>query len=142
MKRLIGQETVIITTGIIVGAVLVVAILYQLPFLYQVPMAQVTLLIGPVLGSFAVAIVADYLFRRWENENVDKPVNWGAITVGTLLFVVLFTGLYFLGGLFNIGMNDEGSFYEYILFIFVIAAFFTLITVLIYLSKFSPTIAE
>jgi len=142
MKRLIGQETVIITTGIIVGAVLVVAILYQVPFLYQVPMAQVTLLFGPVLGSFAVAIVADYLFRRWENENVDKPVNWGAITVGTLLFVVLFIGLYFLGGLFNIGMNDEGSFYEYILFIFVIAAFFTLITVFIYLSKFSPTTEE
>ena len=142
MKRLIGQETVVITTGIIVGAILVVGFLYQLPFLYQFPMARVSLLLGPVLGSFAVAIVADYLFRRWEYENGDKPVNWGAITVGTLLFVVLFIGLYFLGGLFNIGMNDEGSFYEYILFIFVIAAFSTLISVLIYLSKSSPTIAE
>ena len=100
------------------------------------------LLVGPLLGSFVVAIVADYLFRRWENENVDKPVNWGAITLGTLLFFVLFTGLFSLGGFFNIGLYDEGSFYEYIFFVFVISAFSTLLSVLIYLSKSSPTIDE
>ena len=142
MKRLIGQETVIITTGIIVGAILVVGFLYQLPFLYQFPMAKITLLVGPILGSFVVAIVADYLFRRWEDENADKPINWGAITIGALLFAVLFIGLYILGGVFNIGLYDERSFYDYIFLIFVLAAFSTLISVIIYLSNSSPKIAE
>ena len=138
MKQLIRQETIIITTGIIVGAILVVGFLYQLPFLYQFPRNRIALLIGPVLGSLFVAIVADYLFRKWENESMDKPVNWGAITIGTLLFAGLFIGLYILGGFFNIGMYSERSFYEFVFFIFVIASFATVISVFLYLSKSSP----